>query len=116
MYEEHIAREEVGGFIIDFYACEEYTSPRGQFQNEDGSDDEETIGRIRDGTYAWFCAKVTASRAGVVLGTDYLGGCCYDSPQQFWDMGDGYYKSNMIAAAIAEAVATIEALNQARIS
>lgn len=109
MHKELIETEEHDGFTIRFYACEEDCSPRGQFQNEDGSDDEETLAKIADGTYAWFCAMVTAEKAGVVLGTDYLGGCCYDSPRDFWRSEDGY-KPDMIAAAIDEAHKTLKLL------
>lgn len=96
------------GFTIRFFAQPEEISPRGQFQNEDGSDDEETISKIEDGTYAWFCAKVTASKAGVTLGADYLGACCYDSEAAFVTP-DGYYP-DMVNAAIEEAKATLATL------
>lgn len=108
MHQELIQTEEREGFTIHFYACED-CSPRGQFMNEDGSDDEEIIAKIEDGTYAWFCAKVTASREGVELATDYLGGCCYDSPRQFCTEADGYY-ADMVATVIAEAKEVIAKL------
>lgn len=73
----------IDGFTVRFYAEPEDESPRSQFQLDDGSDDEELIAKIEDGTYLWFCAKVTASKAGVELATDYLGCCCYDSLESF---------------------------------
>lgn len=108
MHCEHIHTEERDGFEINFYVCEEEMSPRGQFQLEDGSDDEELLSKIADGTYAWFCAKVTASKAGVVLGGDYLGGCCCESAQAFVTAGD--YYEDMVAEAIREARRTIAKL------
>ena len=107
MYSEHIHREEREGFTIDFYACEEGISPRGEFMDEEGNDDEETLAKIADGTYAYFCAKVTASKEGVELATDYLGACCYNSAEEFCTTyADGYY-ADMVATVIEEAKATI---------
>ena len=100
--------EEREGFTIRFYAEPEFESPRGQFQNEDGSDDEDIIGKIESGYYDWFCAKVTASKAGVELASDYLGGCCYDTALDFVKAG-GYY-DDMISTVIADAKRTIAEL------
>ncbi len=106
---ERIHTEEREGFDIAFYACEEDESPRGQFQNEDGSDDEELLAKIADGTYAWFCTKVTASKAGVELGVDWLGECCYESAAAFV-REEGYYP-DMVARAIADARQTLADMN-----
>ena len=31
-----------------------------------------------------FCAKVTAEKLGIELGCDYLGGCVYESQEDFY--------------------------------
>lgn len=93
--------ETIDGFTIRFYREDEDESPRGQFQNEDGSDDEDTIRKIDNGTYDWFCVKVTASKEGIQLASDYLGGCCYESFEDFLTP-DGY-AADMRADIIAEA-------------
>lgn len=93
---ETIRTETVDGFDIVFSVTPEDEDPRVQFDDEG-----ETAKAIADGRYAWFVARVEARRRGITLGVDYLGGCCYDSPQQFVDSG-GYY-SDMIANAVAEA-------------
>lgn len=89
------------GFTINTYRLDEDMSPRGQFQAEDGSDDEELLADIESGKYDWFAVKVEARRAGVVLGADYLGTCCYETPFHFVEAGD-YYDS-MVAEAIEQA-------------
>lgn len=99
--------EEYAGFTIRYYICEEDASPRGQFMADDGSDDEELLAKIDDGTYMWFAAKVTASKAGVVLGTDYLSCCCYES---FGDFLEDAYAVDMRDAAIEEARDTLKRL------
>ncbi len=108
MYEELINTEEKDGFTIRFYACEETDSPKGHFASGDDKADEEIIKLIRDGKLTWFCAKVTASKNGIELASDYLGACCYLSAKEFLD-GDGYY-SDMRETVIKEAKETIAKL------
>ena len=54
--------------------------------------------------------RVTASKAGIVLGSDYLDGCCYETIADFMAL-DGYYP-DMINNAMAEARATLAKLAQ----
>lgn len=51
--------------------------------------------------YYWFCAKVTASRGGVKLGSAYLGGCCHSSKEDAKDLGGCL--PHMIEEAVFEA-------------
>ena len=71
-------------------------------------DDGEVLQGINDGLYVWFQVKVSAWKAGVELGTAYLGGCCYESTRDFIQEGD--YWEDMVEEAIAEAKKTIEEL------
>lgn len=103
-----IKTEERDGFTIECAIAPEDYSPRGQFMNEDGSDDEEVLAKIASGEYEWFQVRVTALKAGIALGWDYLGGCCYASFSDFM-VEDGYY-ADMVATAIDEAKATIAKL------
>ena len=105
---EMIHTEERDGFLVTFSVAPETKDPRGQFMLEDGSDDEKIIERIHSGYYAWFIARVEASRAGIVLGTDYLGACCYESAQAFVTE-DGYYP-DMVDEALTAARATLASL------
>ena len=103
---QHIHDEDFAGFRIDFYATPDDTDPRDLFD----VDADEICRDINEGRLEWFVAKVTASREGVTLGEDYLGGCCYESVSDF--LQDGYY-TNMIDNAVAEARATLERLGVA---
>jgi hypothetical protein len=93
---ETIHTETVDGFDIVFSVTPETDDPRDQFDDEG-----ETARGIEDGRYSWFVARVEAKRLGITLGVDYLGGNCYDSPQQFVESGD-YYR-DMVATAVEEA-------------
>lgn len=95
------------GFDIAFYALPEDSDPADHFDIQ--GDDDRTFELIANGTYAWFCAKVTASKGGVELGCDYLGGCCYDSEVAF--VTDSGYYEDMVASAIDEARKAIARIN-----
>lgn len=110
MYQALIHAEYCDGFDIRFYALPEESHPRYSF--DDSVDDIADICRkIDNGTYVWFVAKVTASKAGVELASDYLGGCLYDSYQQF--VTDNGYYADMKARVIEEAKQTIHVLAEA---
>lgn len=108
--EELIDEREQDGFKIRLYACPEDCSPVGMFDSGDAALDQEVIDKIEDGTYTWFVAKVTASKNGIELGTDYLGGCCYKSTEEFVKQDD--YYSDMRKTAITEAKKAIKGLTK----
>ena len=95
---ETIQTEHLDGFEIVFSVTPEDMPPDWDETDEQKA---ETLRNIENGTWAYFVARVEAKKRGIVLGVDYLGGCCYDSPQKFVEAGD-YYKS-MVDTAIAEA-------------
>lgn len=98
---EELAHEEVReGFTIRLYLCEEDMSPSDSFDYEE-EDMADLLEKIDRGVYLWFMAKVTASKAGVELGADYLGGCCYESAEDF--MAEGGYWEDMVSEALEEA-------------
>ena len=87
MYQEELVHEEeYKGLVIKLYILPEYNAP-----DWDISEDElqELNEKIRDGDLLWFCAKVQASIDGHVFATDYLGGCLYESVDEF--INDDYY-------------------------
>lgn len=102
----HTAQKD--GFEIHVYAMPEDISPIGQFASGDDAADQEIIDKINDGTYTWFVAQVTASKEGVELGCDYLGGCCYLSYDDFIKSND--YYADMVDVAITEAKAKLAKL------
>jgi hypothetical protein len=93
--------QERDGFTIRTYVAPEDFAP--------DFDDGEVLQGINDGRYVWFQVKVSAWKAGVELGIAYLGGCCYESTEEF--IGDFYWE-DMVEEAIAEAKKTIEELSK----
>ena len=72
----------------------------------------ETIRQIESGELLHFTASVEASKAGIILGTDYLGSNTAESLEQWIERdGDGYLPQ-MIGQAIGEAQNTLKRLNE----
>lgn len=65
-------------------------------------DDGSTREGLESGEYVAFVARVQVTYAGRVVGSDYLGNCIYESPQQFRKQMDGYFP-DMVRVAVAEA-------------
>ena len=104
---ETVHTENFAGFEIALALAPEDMAPDWDFESEE--DRQNTMRKIDNGSLLWFVARVTASRAGVTLGTDYLGGCCYESVRDF--LQDAYY-ADMIDAAVKEARETIAELQK----
>ena len=87
----------------------EWEGPEGFFESGDDEQDSETIAQIRRdmewNEWAWCAVKVTCTIPGYdAEGNDYLGGCSYNSKEDFCQPG-GYYddmKSEARAAIISE--------------
>ena len=92
------------GFDIRFSVFPELDHPNNQFD-----DDGETSRAIDAGEYEWFVACVTASKNGIDLHDEYLGGCCYTSFDEF--MAESGYFDDMVDEAIDVAKRNIDALN-----
>jgi hypothetical protein len=84
------------GFDIRYAVFPEHIHPNDQFDDEG-----ETARAIDAGDYEWFVACVTASKNGVELHAEYLGGCCYRTYEDF--MAEGGYFDDMVADAIGMA-------------
>ena len=55
------------------------------FDPRDSFEDAKTIEKINDGTYLWFQARVVVyGPDDEELGSDTLGGCCYESAADFY--------------------------------
>lgn len=103
----HIHTEDRNGFKIDFYAVEDFQDVRGQFEDDDAA---EIIAQLEAGDLVQFTAKVTASKNGIELASDYLGGCFYKDEKDFVNNED--YYGDMVQTVIAEAKQAIIALNE----
>ena len=104
---ELINTEGKDGFTIRFYACEEGLSIRDSFDLPE-EDMQKLIEDIDSGNLNWFCAKVTASKNGIELASDYLGGCCYKNANEFLTNND--YYADMVDKVIIEAKEAIKKL------
>jgi hypothetical protein len=100
---EIIHTEDFDGFTVTFSVAPEEGDPRDHFD-----DDGETAQAIADGRYDWFVARVTASREGIELASDYLGGCCYNTARDFVREDD--YYADMRASVVEQARATVARL------
>jgi len=96
-FEQVYSEDRPDGFTIVLSIAEEDQEPDWVMTEEEKA---ELVDQIDRGVMLWFCAKVEAKKAGVTLGVDYLGACCYRSVKSFIE--DGYY-ADMVAEAIAEA-------------
>ena len=94
------------GFVIRLYLEPETDAPDWDFESEE--DRQETLRKIDQGIYLWFCAHVVALKSGIELGHDYLGGCCYDSVKQFIEEGE--YFDDMVNEAVDQARETLKRL------
>lgn len=102
--------ETMDGFDIYFTAEPEYERPRDHF--DDTIEDEEFFEKIESGYYDWFCAKVSAHKDGIELGSAYLGCCCYENICDFYEKYHDDYFADMAHEAIDAAKERIERLLQ----
>ena len=104
---ETIHTEDTRGFHVIFSVTTEDFHPRDCF-DETVEDISEICSKIDAGLLSWFCARVEVYQQGILLGTDYLGGCLYESPMHFVKES-GYY-DDMITEAITHAENNLEKL------
>ena len=97
-YWEKVHQEEKDGLIITLEITQETDAPDWDFESEQERQD--LIEQINNGNILWFVAKVSAMKQGILLAEDYLGGCCYDSVEDFIE--DAYYQ-DMVDNVITEA-------------
>ena len=101
---ELVRKEQRGEFEIRFSITPDKDDPAEFFAWETKDEDRDIVENIRVGKLLWFSARVTASKAGVVLGSEYLGGCCYENTDDF--LSSSNYES-MAEFAIDEARETL---------
>jgi hypothetical protein len=105
---ETIHTEDTQGFHIVCSVGYEDTHPSDLY-DDSCHDIEEICRKIDNGTYVWFIARVEAYRHGVLLASDYLGGCLYDNYKQFLE--DAYYE-DMVSNVVSQANTTLKKLFQ----
>jgi hypothetical protein len=99
------------GFDIALSVAPETENPRDHFAYENEEDNDRAVQDIESGALAWFMVRVQAFKKGVLLGEDYLGGCCYQSVRDFITPGEDYYQ-DMVNNATDEAKRTLKDLKE----
>jgi len=104
---ETIYTEDTRGFHVVFSVTPEDSHPRDCF---DLTEEELTdlCDKIDRGLYAWFDARIDVYQQGILLGSDFLGGCLYETPMHF--VKESEYYDDMINNAIADAKYNLEKL------
>lgn len=97
---ERVRSEERDGFTVEVWV-----HPETDFVPEDA----ETRQKVMAGELDWFAVLVTASRAGITLGTASIGGCCYQNVGEFFADETGYY-ADLVQEAVEDAQNAIERL------
>jgi hypothetical protein len=95
---DRIWKFETQQFKIELAFGPEYDAPDWDFESEE--ERAELYEKINDGRLSWFCARVRVLWNGQEISADYLGGCCYESVEDF--KRDGYFR-DMVRTAISEA-------------
>jgi hypothetical protein len=106
---ELVNEEHTEGFLICFYAAPEDSHPRDSF-DPTVEDIDKICREIDEGRSHWFIAKVTASKNGVELAADYLGGNLYENVLDFVSEND--YYADMRARVISDAKKKIVELTE----
>ena len=102
---ETIHTEDTRGFHVIFSVTHEDCHPRDCFGYEE-EELTEICRKIDCGLLAWFVARVDVYQQGILLGSDYLGGCLYDTPMQF--VRESEYYDDMVNNAIQDAKNSLE--------
>ena len=98
-YWEDVHTEELEGFTITLSITPEEEPPDWEFESEEQR--LKLYEDIDNGNLLWFVAKVTASKCGLELYSDYLGGNCYINIKEFINPED--YYGDMVHTCILEA-------------
>lgn len=107
--DNEIWRFETARYAVTCHALVEDCDPADSFQFEDDI----AFARSANGYGPqWFmaCVRVVNTETGIELGTDYLGGCSYNSFDEFVTPQKSGYFPDMVRGAIRETRATLEKL------
>ena len=107
---EKVLVNEIEGFDVFFTPLVEFETIEGSFPNDTPKQLEDLVERVEYGDAVWFCAKVHVEKAGIELGSDYLGCCYYDSFEDFYMKYRHDYFADMAKSAINQAKEKIEEL------
>lgn len=103
---EQVHTEEKDGFTINLCFALEDIAPDWDMTEEER---DELFEKINNGSLLWVIARVEVKKKSIVLGSSYLGNCCYEEAKDF--LLTGYYE-DMVNEAMQEAKDMIEELTQ----
>lgn len=89
------------GIEIYFVPLVEYTSI---YENGDGEYWDEILEKINNYELQYFTASVYASYKGIEIASDYLGGCIYDSFEDFYIKYKDDYFADMVNTVKTEGI------------
>jgi len=101
---EYIQTETRGDFEYVLSIRPEESEPDWEMSAEEKA---QILDQIDKGWLRWFMAKIEAKKLGITLSTQYIGGCCYPSVQDF--ITGGIYE-DLIWDASIEADMTLRQL------
>ena len=81
-----------------------------EYDHDPNELDAETNDKIDRGDLVCFVAKVSAWKAGICLGEDYLGGCIYEDYEDFYENENEDYVCDMIENSRKQALETLKDL------
>lgn len=105
-YWEEVHTETQDGFDLVLSFSSEDSEPDWDMTEEEKRG---LFEQINNGWLLWVVARLEVKKAGVTLGADYLGGCCYASVDDF--ITGGYYE-DMVAGGLSQARETIKKLTE----
>ena len=107
---ETISVGQRGGFNLRFEFYPEDTHPADHF-DDTVCDLREILYKIETGQWVWFWVKCVASVNDIDLGSDSLGGCLYESFEEFVSL-DGDYAESMIEQTLKEARSNVKQITE----
>ncbi|MEQ8547649.1 MAG: hypothetical protein RIC03_07050 [Cyclobacteriaceae bacterium] len=107
---EKIEFDNVLGFDIVISALPEYLSITDIMEFETEDEKNELIEKLDNYDLMLFCARVQCYKKGILLGSDFLGGCIYEDLENFVETEREFYLKDMIKTAISESKQMIQDL------
>jgi len=108
-YWDLLDTREINGYTVIIDKTWEDISPRQLFEE---CDVDEICRKIDNGTYDWFMLRVRVLLRGHELGSDFLGGMCYENPRECLTDGSAasiieqaLHNADIERAALREALA-----------
>lgn len=90
----------VGEYVVTFESVSAYMDERNHFTGC-GWTKRQVNDHMRR-NYAWFDATVQLYKGGQLLAENFLGGCSYKSPDEFWSVYRNDYFADMVRECLSQ--------------